>query len=69
VGEVLDVMKDLARSGLTMIVVTHEIGFAKEVADRVAFMHGGEIVEIGPPADVLGNPSHERTKAFLSRVF
>ncbi|WP_285320642.1 amino acid ABC transporter ATP-binding protein [Pseudarthrobacter sp. lyk4-40-TYG-27] len=69
VGEVLDVMKDLAKSGLTMIVVTHEIGFAKEVADRVAFMHGGEIVEIGPPAEVLGNPQHERTKAFLSRVF
>jgi polar amino acid transport system ATP-binding protein len=69
VGEVLDVMKDLARSGLTMIVVTHEIGFAKEVADRVAFMHDGEIVEIGPPQDVLGNPRHERTKAFLSRVF
>jgi polar amino acid transport system ATP-binding protein len=69
VGEVLDVMKDLAKSGLTMIVVTHEIGFAKEVADRVAFMHGGEIIELGPPADVLGNPQHERTKAFLSRVF
>jgi polar amino acid transport system ATP-binding protein len=69
VGEVLDVMKDLARSGLTMIVVTHEIGFAKEVADRVAFMHGGEIVEIGRPEDVLGNPGHERTKAFLARVF
>lgn len=69
VGEVLDVMKDLAKSGLTMIVVTHEIGFAKEVADRVAFMHGGEIVEMGPPSEVLGNPQHERTKAFLSRVF
>jgi len=69
VGEVLDVMKDLAKSGLTMIVVTHEIGFAKEVADRVAFMHGGEIVELGPPLEVLGNPQHERTKAFLSRVF
>jgi polar amino acid transport system ATP-binding protein len=69
VGEVLDVMKDLARSGLTMIVVTHEIGFAKEVADRVAFMHDGEIVEIGPPQEVLVNPRHERTRAFLSRVF
>lgn len=69
VGEVLDVMKDLAGSGLTMIVVTHEIGFAKEVADRVAFMHDGEIVEIGPPQEVLVNPRHERTKAFLSRVF
>jgi polar amino acid transport system ATP-binding protein len=69
VGEVLDVMKDLARSGLTMIVVTHEIGFAQEVADRVAFMHDGEIVEIGPPQELLVNPRHERTKAFLSRVF
>ncbi|RAX14943.1 ATP-binding cassette domain-containing protein [Pseudarthrobacter sp. AG30] len=69
VGEVLDVMKDLARSGLTMIVVTHEIGFAKEVADRVAFMHDGEIVEIGSPREVLETPRHERTKAFLSRVF
>jgi polar amino acid transport system ATP-binding protein len=69
VGEVLDVMKDLARSGLTMIVVTHEIGFAKEVADRVAFMHDGEIVEIGTPSEVLENPRHERTQAFLSRVF
>ena len=69
VGEVLDVMKDLARSGLTMIVVTHEIGFAKEVADRVAFMHNGQIVEMGTPAEVLDNPRHERTAAFLSRVF
>ncbi|OFI38451.1 ectoine/hydroxyectoine ABC transporter ATP-binding protein EhuA [Arthrobacter sp. SW1] len=69
VGEVLDVMKDLARSGLTMIVVTHEIGFAKEVADRVAFMHNGQIVEIGTPSEVLDNPQHERTAAFLSRVF
>jgi polar amino acid transport system ATP-binding protein len=69
VGEVLDVMQDLARSGLTMIVVTHEIGFAKEVADRVAFMHDGEIVEIGTPREVLEYPRHERTQAFLSRVF
>ncbi|MFF2300520.1 amino acid ABC transporter ATP-binding protein [Arthrobacter sp. NPDC058127] len=68
VGEVLDVMKDLALSGLTMIVVTHEIGFAKEVADRVAFMHNGQIVEMGPPSEVIGNPQHERTQAFLSRV-
>ncbi|GAP59564.1 nopaline permease ATP-binding protein P [Arthrobacter sp. Hiyo1] len=68
VGEVLDVMKDLAFSGLTMIVVTHEIGFAKEVADRVAFMHNGQIVEMGPPSEVIGNPQHERTQAFLSRV-
>jgi len=68
VGEVLDVMKDLARSGLTMIVVTHEIGFAKEVADRVAFMAHGQIVELGPPEEVLVNPQHERTRQFLSRV-
>ena len=68
VGEVLDVMKDLARSGLTMIVVTHEIGFAREVADRVAFMHDGRLVEVGPPAQVFNNPEHERTRSFLSRV-
>ncbi|WP_125610070.1 amino acid ABC transporter ATP-binding protein [Specibacter cremeus] len=68
VGEVLDVMKDLARSGLTMIVVTHEIGFAREVADRVAFIYDGEIVEIGPPAQVLIAPQHDRTKNFLMRV-
>jgi len=68
VGEVLDVMKDLARSGLTMIVVTHEIGFAKEVADRVAFMADGQIVELGPPEEVLVDPRHERTRQFLARV-
>ena len=68
VGEVLDVMKDLARSGLTMIVVTHEIGFAKEMADRVAFLDGGSIVELGPPGEVLVNPRQARTRAFLSRV-
>jgi polar amino acid transport system ATP-binding protein len=68
VGEVLDVMKDLAREGMTMIVVTHEIGFAREVADTVVFMDGGVIVEAGKPADVLGNPQHVRTKAFLSKV-
>jgi polar amino acid transport system ATP-binding protein len=68
VGEVLDVMKDLAREGMTMIVVTHEIGFAREVADTVVFMDGGVIVEAGKPVDVLGNPQHIRTKAFLSKV-
>jgi polar amino acid transport system ATP-binding protein len=68
VGEVLDVMKDLAREGMTMIVVTHEIGFAREVADTVVFMDGGVVVESGKPADVLGNPQHARTKAFLSKV-
>jgi polar amino acid transport system ATP-binding protein len=68
VGEVLDVMRDLARSGMTMIVVTHEIGFAREVADTVVFMDGGVVVEAGPPAEVLGAPKHERTRAFLSKV-
>jgi len=68
VGEVLDVMKDLARTGLTMIVVTHEIGFAREMADRVAFLDGGSIVELGPPGEVLVNPRQARTRAFLSRV-
>jgi len=61
-------MKELAREGLTMIVVTHEIGFAKEVADRVVFMDDGVIVEQGPPSEVIDNPKHERTRAFLSRV-
>ncbi|MGW1476082.1 amino acid ABC transporter ATP-binding protein [Streptomyces olivaceus] len=68
VGEVLDVIKDLARQGTTMIVVTHEIGFAREVADTVVFMDDGRIVEQGPPGDVLDRPRHERTRAFLSKV-
>ncbi len=68
VGEVLDVMKELATSGMTMIVVTHEMGFAREVADSVAFMDGGVVVESGPPRELLGNPQQERTKAFLSKV-
>ncbi|MEV0024880.1 amino acid ABC transporter ATP-binding protein [Streptomyces atroolivaceus] len=68
VGEVLDVIKDLARGGTTMIVVTHEIGFAREVADTVVFMDEGRIVEQGPPADVLDRPVQERTRAFLSKV-
>ncbi|HWJ86246.1 MAG TPA: amino acid ABC transporter ATP-binding protein [Cellulomonas sp.] len=68
VGEVLDVIKDLARSGTTMIVVTHEIGFARELADTVVFIDGGRIVEQGPPAQVLDHPAHERTKAFLDKV-
>ncbi len=68
VGEVLDVMKQLARDGMTMVVVTHEIGFAKEVADGVALMDGGVIVEHGPPNEVLVNPKEERTKVFLSKV-
>jgi len=67
VGEVLATMKDLASQGLTMIVVTHEIGFAREAADRVVFMDGGVVVEQGKPEDVIGNPQHPRTQAFLSR--
>jgi polar amino acid transport system ATP-binding protein len=68
VGDVLDVMRDLARDGMTMVVVTHEMGFAREVADRLVFMDGGVIVEEGDPREVLANPSHERTQAFLSKV-
>lgn len=68
VGEVLDVMKRLAAEGMTMIVVTHEIGFAREVCDRVVFMDGGVIVEQGAPRDVFTNPQHARTRAFLSKV-
>jgi polar amino acid transport system ATP-binding protein len=67
VGEVLATMRDLAKQGLTMIVVTHEISFAKEAADRVVFMDGGIIVEQGKPEDVIGNPQHPRTQSFLSR--
>ncbi len=68
VGEVLDVMHDLASTGMTMIVVTHEMGFAREVADSVVFMDGGVVVESGHPRDVLSNPREERTQAFLSKV-
>lgn len=68
VGEVLAVMRDLARSGMTMIVVTHELGFAREVADRVVFMDAGKVVEAGPAERVLTEPSNERTKAFLTAV-
>jgi polar amino acid transport system ATP-binding protein len=68
VGDVLDAMRQLARDGMTMIVVTHEMGFAREVADEVVFMDAGVVVESGPPADVLGSPRHERTRAFLSKV-
>ncbi len=68
VGEVLAAMRQLAEEGMTMLVVTHEMGFAKEVADRVLFMHGGLILEEGPAAQVLGNPQHERTRDFLSRI-
>jgi polar amino acid transport system ATP-binding protein len=68
VGEVLAVMKKLAEEGMTMVVVTHEMGFAREVADQLVFMDAGVVVESGPPRDVLSNPQHERTKAFLSKV-
>ncbi|WP_426448249.1 amino acid ABC transporter ATP-binding protein [Paenibacillus sp. S-38] len=68
-GEVLQVMKSLAEEHMTMIVVTHEMGFAREVASRVLFMDNGEIIESGPPEQLFGSPQHERTKAFLSRSY
>jgi polar amino acid transport system ATP-binding protein len=68
VGEVLDVMRDLAKSGMTMVVVTHEMSFAREVGDMLLFMDGGVIVEVGTPRDMLANPQHERTKSFLAHV-
>ncbi|WP_419795190.1 amino acid ABC transporter ATP-binding protein [Pseudomonas palleroniana] len=68
VGEVLEVMKELAEEGMTMVVVTHEMGFAREVADRVVVLDQGEIIEQGPPEQVFRRPSHPRTRAFLSRV-
>ena len=68
VGEVLGVMKSLAAQGMTMVVVTHEMGFAREVADELAFMDGGVVVERGKPRDIMANPQHERTQAFLSKV-
>lgn len=68
VGDVLNVMKDLAKEGMTMVVVTHEMGFAREVADRVVFMDGGYVVETGKPEDIFSNPQHARTKEFLDKV-
>ena len=68
IGEVLDVMKTLAKEGMTMVVVTHEMGFAKEVADRVVFMDQGEILETGTPAEFFANPREERARTFLSRI-
>ncbi|MEV5716944.1 amino acid ABC transporter ATP-binding protein [Amycolatopsis mediterranei] len=68
VGEVLAVIRDLARTGTTMVVVTHELGFAREVADTVVFLDEGRVVEHGPPADVLDNPRHARTRAFVDKV-
>ncbi len=68
VGEVLDLIKDLAKEGMTMVIVTHEMGFAREVADRILFMDGGQITEDAPPAELFGNPKNPRTKEFLSKV-
>jgi polar amino acid transport system ATP-binding protein len=68
VGEVLDVMKALAKEGMTMVVVTHEMGFAREVADHVVFMDEGKIIEVGPPEHFFTNPTHDRTKLFLSQI-
>ena len=68
VGDVLDVMRDLADEGMTMIVVTHEMGFAREVGDTVVFMDGGVVVEQGDPTTVLTDPQHERTRSFLAKV-
>jgi ABC-type polar amino acid transport system ATPase subunit len=68
ISEVLDVMTELARDGMTMIVVTHEMGFARKVANRVVFMDNGEIVEMNPPQEFFDNPQHERTKLFLSQI-
>jgi polar amino acid transport system ATP-binding protein len=68
IGEVLEVMKTLAREGMTMVVVTHEMGFAREVADRVVFMDEGRIVEVGTPEHFFVNPEHPRTKKFLEQI-
>jgi polar amino acid transport system ATP-binding protein len=68
VGEVLDAMKQLARDGMTMLCVTHEMGFAREVGDQLVFIDEGVVMEAGAPRDVLANPQHDRTKAFLSKV-
>ncbi|MCS2607774.1 amino acid ABC transporter ATP-binding protein [Halomonas sp. wenzhen-202101] len=68
IGEVLDAMRELAREGMTMVIVTHEMGFAREVADRVIYIHKGEITEQGPPEQLFDAPQHERTKSFLARV-
>ncbi|MDQ6914435.1 MAG: amino acid ABC transporter ATP-binding protein [Actinomycetota bacterium] len=68
VGDVLDAIRDLAREGMTMLVVTHEVGFAREVADSVAFMDDGVVIERGPPAETFAHPRHERTRSFLSKV-
>jgi len=68
IKEVLDVMLDLAQEGMTMAVVTHEMGFARAAADRIVFMDDGQIVEVAPPKELFDNPQHERTKLFLSKI-
>jgi polar amino acid transport system ATP-binding protein len=68
VGEVLDVIRELKQQGMTMLLATHEMGFAREIADRICFLDGGRILESGPPAQIFSNPTHERTKQFLERV-
>ena len=68
VGEVLAIIRELAASGMTMLIATHEMGFARDVADRICFLDGGRVLESGPPAQVLGNPREERTRSFLARV-
>ncbi|GGC90991.1 amino acid ABC transporter ATP-binding protein [Vreelandella lutescens] len=68
IGEVLDAMRELAKEGMTMVIVTHEMGFAREVADRIIFIHKGEIAEQGPPEQLFDAPQHERTQSFLARV-
>jgi ABC-type polar amino acid transport system ATPase subunit len=68
INEVLDAIKELAQEGMTMVVVTHEMGFAREVADRVVFMADGEIVEVGTPSELFDNPKEARTKQFLSQI-
>jgi polar amino acid transport system ATP-binding protein len=68
VGEVLDVMRELAKTGITMIIVTHEISFAREIGDHLVFMADGQIVEAGEPKEMLANPQHPRTRDFLARI-
>jgi polar amino acid transport system ATP-binding protein len=68
VGEVLHVIRELAASGMTMVLATHEMGFARDVADRIYFMHEGRVLESGPPRDVLSNPQQPRTRQFLQRI-
>ena len=68
IGEVLDVMKTLAKEGMTMVVVTHEMGFCRAAADRIMFMDQGQVIEVAPPDELFSNPQHDRTKLFLSQI-